>query len=250
MGMKTMHGVGCSGCTRCVRTPSDGARVSRRLEQMTQGTVLLCVILGMLGVARAQPAGPPYQVYESHVDAPMASDPGPFVTIGARTFFAASEQSLGRELWVTDGTAAGTVLVKDIDPGIASADPHFLTAVDGTLFFAARDGAHGTTLWKSDGTATGTIEVSRFDLQYNNNCDPSAGFRSVNGMLLFAADDPAHGQELWRSDGTSTGTALLKDINPGPGPSLDCLRDAVTSVDGSLFFTAGGGVWRSDGTTD
>src|SRR5262249_5413244 len=64
------------------------------------------------------------------------SDPGPFVTIGAITLFAANDGVHGRELWRTDGTEEGTVLVKDISPGPENSNPTSLTNVNGTLFFA------------------------------------------------------------------------------------------------------------------
>src|SRR5436189_4586426 len=61
------------------------------------------------------------------------------------------------ELWKTDGTQAGTVLVKDINPGISGSHPDHLTEVNGTLFFTADDGTNGTELWKSNGTTAGTV---------------------------------------------------------------------------------------------
>ena len=63
----------------------------------------------------------------------------------------------GDELWKSDGTAAGTVLVDGHQPWAASVPtPADLTHVNGTLFFVANDGVHGIELWKSDGTAAGT----------------------------------------------------------------------------------------------
>ena len=61
--------------------------------------------------------------------------------------------SHGFELWKSDGTSGGTVMVKDIDPGATGSIPSYLTNVNGTLFFAANDGTHGYELWKSDGTS-------------------------------------------------------------------------------------------------
>ena len=63
------------------------------------------------------------------------------------------------ELWKSDGTAAGTVMVKDINPGSGNSAPLSLTNVNGKLYFAANDGADGDELWKSDGTAAGTLMV-------------------------------------------------------------------------------------------
>ena len=60
------------------------------------------------------------------------------------------------ELWTTDGTSAGTKMVKDIDPGADGSAPEELHAFNGDIYFSADDGSHGRELWKSDGTAGGT----------------------------------------------------------------------------------------------
>src|SRR5947209_4656160 len=65
----------------------------------------------------------------------------------------------GYELFRSDGTAAGTYMVKDINPGAGSSMPANLTNVNGTLFFTANDGVHGAELFHSDGTAAGTYMV-------------------------------------------------------------------------------------------
>ena len=41
------------------------------------------------------------------------------VAIGSTAYFTADDGVHGEELWKSDGTAAGTVLVKDINPGSA-----------------------------------------------------------------------------------------------------------------------------------
>src|SRR5437762_2000186 len=79
-------------------------------------------------------------------DISVASAPRSFTQVGNITFFAASTPLGGRELWKTDGTASGTIVVKHIG------NPENFTNVNGTLYFTANRTVTGTDLWKSDGT--------------------------------------------------------------------------------------------------
>src|SRR5207247_9023552 len=80
--------------------------------------------------------------------------------VNGTLFFMASDPASGTELWKSDGTEVGTVLVKDIRPGPDSSDPSNLTNANGTLFFTASDPASGRELWKSDiGRASGRVST-------------------------------------------------------------------------------------------
>lgn len=171
------------------------------------------------------------------------------VAIGSTLFFVANDGVNGAELWKSDGTAAGTVLVADVNAGASSSSPQQLTNVDGTLFFTADNGINGRELWKSDGTAAGTVLVKDISIASAASSDPTE-LVNVAGVLFFTATDGTQGRELWKSDGTASGTVLVKDIRSG---SLDSAPQFLTNVNGRLFFSATDGavgreLWKSDGT--
>jgi ELWxxDGT repeat protein len=84
------------------------------------------------------------------------SIPANLVVMNGVTYFVATDDSTGLELWKSNGTDAGTVQVKGIYTGSASSSPSDLMVVGSALFFRANDGDICTELWKSDGTAAGT----------------------------------------------------------------------------------------------
>jgi uncharacterized repeat protein (TIGR01451 family) len=174
--------------------------------------------------------------------------------LGGSLLFAADDGVHGRELWRSDGTAAGTVLVRDIQPGAGSSAPSQLTVSGGLLFFVANDGIHGDELWRSDGTEPGTVMVR--DIRAGTETGGYSGLIGGSGVLFFAVVTPESGRELWKSDGTEAGTMLVKDIWPGAGDGtqhgIGLVRGAI--MNGILFFSAydgtssSGQLWRSDGT--
>ncbi len=162
--------------------------------------------------------------------------PRHLTNVNGMLYFIASDGSSGYELWRTDGTSAGTVLVRDICPGPSGASPRYLTNVNGTLYFQASDGSSGYELWKSDGTSLGTV-MARDILPGASGASPRY-LTNVNGTLYFAASDGATALELWSTDGTSAGTIRGGDINPGPGSSNP---SNLLNVNGTLYFAANNG---------
>ncbi|WP_224241353.1 ELWxxDGT repeat protein [Hyalangium gracile] len=171
------------------------------------------------------------------------STPREFIAKDENTiFFNAVEDNLGRELWKTDGTAAGTTLVRNIASSSSSSSPERLTIVNGTLFFRATDSSTGYELWKSDGTTAGTVIVK--DIWSGFSSSNATNLTEFNGTLLFSANNGSI-EALWKSDGTSAGTVLLKDFSSVPSN--------FTRVGSTLFLSAaqsatGTELWKSDGT--
>jgi RNA polymerase sigma factor (sigma-70 family) len=110
--------------------------------------------------------------------------------VNGTVYFAANDGVHGRELWKSDGTEAGTVLVKDIAPGGNDANLDSLTNVNGMLFFAASDGIHCKKLWKSDGTQAGTVPVKDFfpDSEKPFPLQRIGQLVAVDKTLFFMAD--------------------------------------------------------------
>jgi ELWxxDGT repeat protein len=155
----------------------------------------------------------------------------------------------GEELWRTDGTLAGTWLVKDIRPGPESAfstSRDRLGTLNGVAYFAANNGLDGYELWRSDGTSAGTVMLK--DIRPGAHSSFPGFFTEYNGLLYFQADDGT-GTELWRTDGTSGGTQMVRNINPGGSSN----PREMTVAGGWLYFSATDGVtgaelWKTDGT--
>ncbi|MEM7201125.1 MAG: ELWxxDGT repeat protein [Planctomycetota bacterium] len=179
--------------------------------------------------------------------ADLGGSPFEPVELGGRLFFHGADAARGGELWVSDGTAAGTGIVADLAPGVLGSRPSDLCVLEGALYFAADDGRRGRELWRSDGTAAGTTMVA--ELVPGPVGGAPRDLVAFGRTLLFSAYDWIHGQELWRSDGTAAGTAPL-DLEAGAvGTSPGSLT--VTPI--GVFFaaatpSAGRELWRTDGT--
>ncbi len=135
------------------------------------------------------------------------------VVVGSTIFYLGNVSTTGRELWKSDGTAAGTQQVKDIFPGSSESYPRYLTNVNGVVYFTANDGSNGSELWKSDGTAAGTVLVK--DIWPGIASATPRLLTNVNGTLFFTSNDGSTGLELWKSDGTEAGTVLVKELRAG-----------------------------------
>lgn len=167
--------------------------------------------------------------------------PGTMVVFNNRLFFVASGQSAGYELWQSDGTTAGTSLVKDINPGSANAYITQFTVVGNKLYFMAKHDLYGMEVWVSDGTNSGTHMVKdinpgpdRGAIMINIDCaiKKNPGF---NNKLYFIGRTPAEGEELWVTDGTEDGTKLVRDIVPGPESPFYYQSEILTFPTGEVF---------------
>ena len=166
-------------------------------------------------------------------------------------YFAADDGIHGNELWRSDGTDAGTFMVKDIEPGTASSNPYNITAANGKIYFSATTSTYGEEPWVSDGTQSGTQLL----MDINPGPGPSDATEFVEfgkDVYFVVGDEIAAYGLLWKTDGTIAGTKLVKNVESTDGGG-DILSQLV-KANGLLFFTfinyTTGGIelWRSDGT--
>jgi ELWxxDGT repeat protein len=145
--------------------------------------------------------------------------PGTQSTINGTTYFTATDGVHGFELWKSDGTTAGTMLVCDTTPGPFDSLPYGFTAARGQVFFFTEQG----DLWKTDGTRRGTaklatVEPSRFVLGTHSFAALGDTFYCINSA-----------GELWKSQGTLVSTSRIATVSP-------LVRGSLYAAAGRLFI--------------
>jgi ELWxxDGT repeat protein len=197
-----------------------------------------------------------------------SSSPGNFVEFNDKLYFSANNGENGKELYVTDGTAAGTQLVVDLRPGednygdVSGSYPSGLVEFNDKLYFSANNGEVGNELYVSDGTADGTqllVDLRSGEDPFGNiyGSYPS-NLVEFNGKLYFSARDNEKGNELFVSDGTAEGTEVLVDINPGEnnyGIPNGSYPSNLVEFNDKLYFSASNGensteLYVTDGTSE
>jgi len=151
------------------------------------------------------------------------------VAFNGKLYFQGSNAPGLYELYSSDGTTAGTTLVK-----AGTYKPKNLIVYKNELYFSA--GNSNDELWKTDGTADGTVKIAtcKFEKAY-----------IFNNELFFTSSN-----NLWKSDGTTTGTVLVKsEVGQITGANNDnFFMSRVKSMPAPIYI--GYDYWKSDGTAD
>jgi ELWxxDGT repeat protein len=160
-----------------------------------------------------------------------------------RIYFLSTNRESGEELWVSDGTSAGTRILKDILPGIENSEISNLVVFQEKFYFTVSDGTVGTQIWYSDGSTEGTKPLT-VDLQLT-----ITGMMAFGEDLYFFSNPDGSTLKLWKLDLETSAINLVKDCDAISRP------ENLTSALGLIFFSAMSPdglfqVFRSDGTAD
>jgi ELWxxDGT repeat protein len=142
------------------------------------------------------------------------------LVLNGKYIFSGTSAATGSELFITDGTPVGTILLKDIVANAGSSNPMDFMLLNGLVYFTAETPAEGRELWRTDGTPGGTSLVKDINPGIQgSNAGGDYHISAIGNVLIFSAKGNDSGIELWKSDGTSVGTVMVKDINPGSADS-------------------------------
>jgi ELWxxDGT repeat protein len=163
-----------------------------------------------------------------------------------KMIFRGISQGFGEELFISDGTTAGTNLLVELQPGSGGSKPEKFFNALGKLFFIAQPVTSNPYLYVTDGTAIGTNTI----IQVYGTSHPIYG-KEMNGKFYFRNFRSTTGSELWVTDGTAAGTMIVKDIRTGVN---DSDPTSIQVLNNKLYFKADDGVngtelWESDGTS-
>ncbi len=134
-----------------------------------------------------------------------------FTDLGSKALFEGSDADFFPNLWVTDGTAAGTHELTGVS-GALSGGLHLsdMTVFGNQVVFAGEDASNRIDLWITDGTSAGTKALIPAGADPTGLLAQPAGgpdFTVLGNKVLFAGRDTNFHLDLWVTDGTSAGTS-------------------------------------------
>jgi len=192
----------------------------------------------------------------------------PMRIIGNKLYFPFDDGVNGIELWVSDGSAANTKRIKDINPDTgrfirwdAFTIKKTMSVFNDKLIYRCGDNLGGAGYCITDGSASGTLILGTL---YPPSNDPLAIFFDATDSLIVAGNtaymhvtardttqiSTPYVYSFWKTDGTRAGTVEISNIIPGGAPNI---FNEMASASGHLYFngytpSSGAALWQTDGT--
>ena len=170
----------------------------------------------------------------------------PMISHNGMLFFSAIDRPYQSELWISDGTAYGTMMIP-LNKETASSAIDVVVPFGNNLFFTADDGIHGNEPWITNGYLGGTRLIKDIIPGKIGGAYPYGTLPvSMGGKLFFSgyalSDRGDYWPALWVTDGTEAGTHLIWRSYPS----------VMVAVDNTVFFICGGNpgisLYKTDGT--
>ena len=219
-----------------------------RISKTATAIAAVIAVLSVGFTTMAAGTGPKFDIHlvRDITTTPMGSDPQGFVSIGNRVLFQATGADQQQELWVTNGTAAGTHI---LSLGGSYGDLLQMAPAGNDAYFGAQGPNESSQVWKSDGTQHGTVMIK----SWPKGMGGANTFTAVGSTVYFVSGN-GHTGALWRSNGTPGGTRMIRTILLGPGSGYHFNLPGLTAAGKTIYFeaysaAAGRELWKSDGTT-
>lgn len=169
-----------------------------------------------------------------------------FVTVSLIT-----TNSIEYELWRTDGTSDGTILLLSyigngyaFPPKISNKEENsnnkIENSLNGSILFIASNPSTSRSLWITDGTVAGTKMIKEFDT--GNYDQPNIILEKIGSTFLFLRYST---KELWKTDGTTAGTSQILDSDGLPQK----VYLPMGTMNGRFYFSNFNKIFSTDGIT-
>lgn len=195
--------------------------------------------------------------------------------MNGKLYFYAQDTTGNEELWMSDGTAQGTQIVRDLNPNGASQMGNMMRLGNKLIFVASDNNNWDFDLFASDGTASGTTKIADLNQNWNEvlanqraavfgntilfctntnlmstdgtlggtqslltltNYNPSQGYCELNGYAYFVLTNNQGKPQLWRTNGTTQGTEMALDISASPNNIISV--EKLLAFNGKLYMVA------------
>jgi large repetitive protein len=145
----------------------------------------------------------------------------------------AVNSNFGSELWVSDGTIAGTKMVKDIADGFSNSEVRNMTIYQNRLFFGAKTDFGNEKLWLLNTAGTNATEAYS---AFAGNEYYGVDVLPFRDSLVFGGYRSAIGGELMMGNLTTNSLKVISDQSPASNDAF--YPTNLTKTKKLLFFQA------------